>query len=143
MLKFIILNIPPGTYQVKISFIGYESLTISQVKMVVDQTTSLPIQLRQGSVEVQEIIVTARTPLIQRDLTSSVSVLTREEIEALPVANFTELLALQAGVIGSGSDLHIRGGRSNEVAYLVDGMYVQDPLLGGLATQINNDAIQK
>lgn len=141
--KFLILNIPPGTYQVKVSFIGYESLTISQVKIVVDQTTSLPVELRQGSVEVQEIIVTARTPLIQRDLTSSVSVLTREEIEALPVANFTELLALQAGVIGSGSDLHIRGGRSNEVAYLVDGMYVQDPLLGGLATQLSNDAIQE
>ncbi|NWF89585.1 MAG: TonB-dependent receptor [Ignavibacteriaceae bacterium] len=141
--KFIILNIPPGTYQVKVSFIGYESIIISQVKIVVDQTTSLPVQLRQGSVEVQEIIITASTPLIQRDLTSSVSVLTREEIEALPVANFTELLSLQAGVIGSGSDLHIRGGRSNEVAYLVDGMYVQDPLLGGLATQLNNDAIQE
>lgn len=141
--KFLILNIPPGTYQVKVSFIGYESLTINQVKVVVDQTTSLPVELRQGSVEVQEIIVIARTPLIQRDLTSSVSVLTREEIEALPVANFTELLALQAGVIGSGSDLHIRGGRSNEVAYLVDGMYVQDPLLGGLATQLSNDAIQE
>ena len=141
--NYLILNIPPGTYQVKVSYIGYETVTISEVKIVADQTTSLAVQVRPSSVEVQEIVVTARTPLIQRDLTSSVSVLTREEIEALPVANFTELLALQAGVIGSGNDLHIRGGRSNEVAYLVDGMYVQDPLLGGLATQLSNDAIQE
>lgn len=141
--NYVILNIPPGTYQVKISYIGYESVIINQVKIVVDQTTSLPVQLRSSSVQVEEIIVTARTPLIQKDLTSSVSVLTRDEIDALPVASFTELLALQAGVIGSGNDLHIRGGRSNEVAYLVDGMYVQDPLLGGLATQLNNDAIQE
>src|SRR5690606_20710452 len=74
---------------------------------------------------------------------SSISVVTREQIEALPVSTFTELLSLQAGVVGSGANLHVRGGRSNEVAYLVDGMYVQDPLLGGLATQINNDAIQE
>ncbi len=141
--NYLILNIPPGTYQVKVSYIGYETVTISEVKIVADQTTSLAVPIRPSSVEVQEIVVTARTPLIQRDLTSSVSVLTREEIEALPVANFTELLALQAGVIGSGNDLHIRGGRSNEVAYLVDGMYVTDPLLGGLASQINNDAIQE
>lgn len=140
---YFVLNIPPGTYRVKISYIGYETTTVDEVKIIVDQTTSLPVELRAKSVQVDEIVVTAKTPLIHRDLTSSVSVLTRDEIEALPVANFTELLALQAGVIGSGSNLHIRGGRSNEVAYLVDGMYVQDPLLGGLATQINNDAIQE
>ncbi|MBI1938597.1 MAG: TonB-dependent receptor [Ignavibacteriales bacterium] len=141
--KYVILNIPPGTYQVKVSFIGYEQITISQVKIIADQTTSLPVQLNQGSVEVRGVTVTAQTPLIQKDLTSSISVLSRKEIESLPASNFTELLALQAGVIGSGSELHIRGGRSNEVAYLVDGMYVQDPLLGGLATQLNNDAIQE
>ena len=44
---------------------------------------------------------------------------------------------------GSGSNLHIRGGRSNEVAYMIDGTIVVDPLLGGLATDINNDAIQE
>jgi outer membrane cobalamin receptor len=81
--------------------------------------------------------------MIKKDLTSSISVVSREEIESLPVASFTELLSLQAGVVGSGSNLHVRGGRSNEVAFLIDGMHVQDPLLGGLATEINNDAIQE
>jgi outer membrane receptor protein involved in Fe transport len=61
----------------------------------------------------------------------------------LPVSNFTELLSLQAGVVGSGTDIHIRGGRSNETAYMIDGMLVQDPLLGGLATNIGKDAIQE
>ncbi len=141
--NFIILNIPPGSYTVKVSYLGYETTLFEGVKIVVDQTTNLPAQLKPKSIQVGEVVVTAKTPLIQKDLTSSISVLTREEIEALPVSSFTELLSLQAGVVGSGSNLHIRGGRSNEVAYLVDGMYVQDPLLGGLATQINNDAIQE
>ena len=141
--NYIILNIPPDNYTVKVSYLGYETVLVEGVKVIVDQTTILPVQLKPKTIEVGEVVVTAKTPMIQKDLTSSISVLTREEIEALPVATFTELLSLQAGVVGSGSNLHIRGGRSNEVAYLVDGMYVQDPLLGGLATQINNDAIQE
>src|SRR5690606_14827331 len=135
--------IPPGTYSVRFSYLGYETTIVENVKIIVDQTTELPAALSPQSIEVDEVVVTAQTPMIQKDITSSISVVTREQIEALPVSTFTELLSLQAGVVGSGANLHVRGGRSNEVAYLVDGMYVQDPLLGGLATQINNDAIQE
>ena len=141
--EFVILNISPGRYNVKFSFIGYETLVMKDVVIVVDQTTQLPVKLNIHSIQVDEIVVTARTPLVQKDVTSSISVITREEIDALPVANFTELLSLQAGVTGSGSNLHVRGGRSNEVAYMIDGTIVVDPLLGGLATDINNDAIQE
>lgn len=141
--EYVILNIAPGRYNVKFSFIGYETTIMQDVSITVDQTTFLPITLSSQSIQVDEIIVTARTPLIQKDVTSSISVITREEIDALPVSTFTELLSLQAGVTGSGSNLHIRGGRSNEVAYMIDGTIVVDPLLGGLATDINNDAIQE
>jgi len=141
--EYVILNIPPGRYNVKFSFIGYETTIMQDVAITVDQTTILQIKLNPQSIQVEEIIVTARTPLIQKDVTSSISVITREEIEALPVATFTELLSLQAGVTGSGSNLNIRGGRSNEVAYMIDGTLVVDPLLGGLATNITNEAIQE
>lgn len=141
--EFVILNIPPGRYNVKFSFIGYETTLMQDVSITVDQTTLLNVELNSQAYQVDEIVVTARTPLIQKDVTSSISVITREEIDALPVSTFTELLSLQAGVTGSGSNLHIRGGRSNEVAYMIDGTIVVDPLLGGLATDINNDAIQE
>jgi hypothetical protein len=141
--RFIIINIPPGAYSVKVSFIGYETVLFEDVKITVDQTTALPVELSTKSLQTGEIIVIAKPSMIHKDLTSSISVVSREEIEALPVSNFTDLLSLQAGVVGSGSDLHIRGGRSNEVAYMIDGMLVQDPLLGGLATNIGKDAIQE
>ncbi len=141
--NYVILNIPPGSYTVKVSSIGYVSVVTQDVKIVVDQTTNISVSLKQTALEVSEVVVTAKAPLVQKDLTGSKSTINRDEIESLPVASFTELLSMQAGVVGSGSNLHVRGGRSNEVAYLVDGMYVQDPLLGGLATQINNDAIQE
>ncbi|MDP2362266.1 MAG: TonB-dependent receptor [Ignavibacteria bacterium] len=141
--EYVILNIPPGRYSVKFSFIGYETLLMQDVSITVDQTTLFQVTLNPQTIQVGEVIVTARTPLIQKDVTSSISVITREEIEALPVSTFTELLSLQAGVTGSGSNLHVRGGRSNEIAYMIDGTLVVDPLLGGLATDINNDAIQE
>lgn len=141
--NYVILNIPPGKYNVKISSVGYKSLAISDVRIVVDRTTDLSYALEATTVQVGEVVIEAKTPMIQKDLTSSISVVGRDKIESLPVASFTDLLSMQAGVVGSGGNLHIRGGRSNEVAYMVDGMYVQDPLLGGLATQISNDAIQE
>jgi outer membrane receptor protein involved in Fe transport len=141
--RFIIINIPPGVYSVKVSFIGYESVLFENVKVIVDQTTQLSIDLSPKSLQVGEVVIIAKSSMIHMDLTSSISVISREEIEALPVSNFTELLSLQAGVVGSGTDLHVRGGRSNETAYMIDGMLVQDPLLGGLATNIGKDAIQE
>ncbi|QQS35250.1 MAG: carboxypeptidase-like regulatory domain-containing protein [Ignavibacteriales bacterium] len=141
--NYVILNVPPGKYNVVVSYIGYETLRFTEVAIIVDQTTQLPVELKPRTIEVGEIVVTAKTQLVQKDVTSSISVVTREEIEALPVSTFTELLSLQAGVTGSGSNLHVRGGRSNEVAYMIDGTIVVDPLLGGLATDINNDAIQE
>ncbi len=141
--QFIIINIPPDVYSVKVTYVSYETVLIEDVKIIVDQTTQLPVELSVKSLQVGEVVVTAKSSMIHKDLTSSISVISRKEIEALPVANFTDLLGLQAGVVGSGSDLHIRGGRANEVAYMIDGMLVQDPLLGGLATNINNDAIQE
>ena len=141
--EYVILNVAPGIYTVKATYMGYDNFSFEQVDVNVDLTTSLDFLLSVSVLQGKEVIVTADQERIQRDLTSSISIIRKEEIEALPVANFTEALSLQAGVVGSGANLHVRGGRSNEVAYLIDGMYVQDPLLGGLATNIGNDAIQE
>ncbi len=141
--RFVVINIPPGVYNIKASFVGYESVVFEKVKIIVDQTTPLPILLSSKSLQVGEIVVTAKQSMIHKDLTSSISVISRDQIEALPVVDFTDLLSLQAGVVGSGANIHIRGGRSNETAYMIDGMLVQDPLLGGLATNVGKDAIQE
>ncbi|HEY6438024.1 MAG TPA: TonB-dependent receptor, partial [Ignavibacteriaceae bacterium] len=142
--SYVILNISPGNYDVKISYIGYETLLIKDVQIIVDQNTVLSVKLKPESIEVGEVVVVAQTPMIQKDVTSSISVIRRDQIEALPVSTFTDLLSLQAGVVKIGNNnIHVRGGRSNEVAYLVDGIYVKDPLLGNLALEISNDAIQE
>ncbi len=40
------------------------------------------------------------------------------------VSDVVDIVALQAGVTNVGDKLHIRGGRSNEINYTIDGMSV-------------------
>jgi outer membrane receptor protein involved in Fe transport len=140
---FVILNIPPGTYTAKVSFLGYSPLSISNLKVSVNQTTSFTAALAEASIEMQEVTIVADRPMVSKDATGSVAVISREEFQDLPVRDFVDVLTTRAGVVGDGDDLNIRGGRGNEVAYLIDGVYIEDPLFGGLGSRIHNDAIEQ
>jgi outer membrane receptor protein involved in Fe transport len=140
---YFVLNIPPGTYDLRVTLIGYASTTVKNVRVEVDRTAKIDIQCSPSAVGMDEVVVRAVAPPFQRDATASVAVVGSEQIAELPAKDFTEVLALQAGVAGSGNNLYIRGGRSNEVAYLIDGMYVKDPVLGSRGTTIHNDAISE
>ncbi len=141
--SFIIVNVPPGTYSVIASMIGYQRMVVANVRVSADLTTKVDFALQETTITMQELVVVAERPFIQKDVTSTIAVVDQERIDALPVQSFTEVVAQQAGVIARGSTLHIRGGRGNEVGFLVDGMYVEDPLFGGLGTRVNNDAIKE
>ncbi|GIR57139.1 MAG: hypothetical protein CM15mP64_5510 [Candidatus Neomarinimicrobiota bacterium] len=82
----------------------------------------------QETLEGEEITVLAERPLIYKDLTSTQKITTSEEILSMPVESFLGVLTTQAGVnVGAGGELHIRGGRSNEVGYYIDGVSVSNP----------------
>jgi outer membrane receptor protein involved in Fe transport len=140
---YFILNVPPGVYDLHVALIGYQSATIKNVRVEVDRTAKIDVQCAASAVGLDEVVVRAIAPPFQRDATASVSVVSSEQIAELPAKDFADILALQAGVAGSGNNLYIRGGRSNEVAYLIDGMYVKDPVLGSRGTTIHNDAISE
>ncbi len=143
--NYVILNVRPGQYTVAFSYIGYQTQKIADVRVTTGQTSRYNIQLQEELIQGQEIIVQAERPLVQKDLTASKKTVVSEEIDALPVESFFGVLATQAGVnTGADGAIHIRGGRSNEVAYLVDGMSVSNPFnTNGLATTVAKDAIQE
>ncbi len=140
---FVILNIPPGTYTARVNFIGYGPVAVANVMVAINQTTALNVELTESLLESEEVVVVAERPLVRQDATGTVAIVGREDIQALPVRDFVEVLQLRAGVVGEGNSINIRGGRSNEVAYLVDGVYIEDPLFGGLGTRVHNDAIEQ
>jgi len=136
---FTILNVRPGTYEVRASFIGFAAQTTSNVRVTIDRTTQVDFRLREESFVGEEVVVVAERPIVQRDLTSSSASVSGDQLRVLPVQNFQEVVNLQAGV----SEGHFRGGRLGEVAYLVDGIPVNDAFDGRLAFQVENNAIQE
>ncbi len=143
---FQIINVPPGTYKVAVSMIGYMALTIEDVKVNVDRTTTQNISLSSKTLEGQEVVIKAERPVIEKDRTSTASYVDAETIRDLPVQEVSEIIQLQAGVVtGAGGDLHFRGGRSREVAYLIDGISVSNAFSqgGGSNVAIENSIIKE
>lgn len=137
---YVILNVKPGSYSLKVSMIGYQEIQLNDVPVHVDFTTPVNFKLRQIVLESQEeVIVIGQRPEIQRDRTSTMSVIGSEEINKLPVTEFHELINLQAGVV----DGHFRGGRHGEVSYMLDGISISDPYNGGMVVEIENSTIQE
>ncbi|MGB9665332.1 MAG: TonB-dependent receptor, partial [Ignavibacteria bacterium] len=141
---YIINNVPPGVYTLVISAIGYEKKIIRNVKVSADFTTKLNIELSEEVVELQEIVVEAQSPLIREDLTSTQATIDASQIEALPVESIHQILSLQAGITqGVGGELHIRGGRTNEIAYTVNGVAIVNPFDNSPMVEIATNAVQE
>ncbi|OGU29706.1 MAG: hypothetical protein A2X67_07600 [Ignavibacteria bacterium GWA2_55_11] len=136
---YTILNVPPGEYSLVVSMVGYGPSRITEVRVKIDLTTTIDVELAEALVEAQEVVVVAERPLIQRDLTATTAVVGREELNVLPVTEFSQVLALQAGFV-SGS---LRGGRSGEVAYWIDGVPVTDVYDGSQVVEVNKNLVQE
>ncbi|MBK7979860.1 MAG: TonB-dependent receptor [Ignavibacteriae bacterium] len=136
---YYINNIPPGKYTVVVSAVGYHKTRIENVAVRIDLTTKVDVSLVSESIKIDEIVVQAEAPLITKDLTSTSAIVTSDDIKMMPVENIGQIINLQAGVV----DGHFRGGRSNEVAYLVDGVPVNDVYNGANALQVENNSVRE
>lgn len=137
---FAIIGVGPGNYNVKASAIGYNAQTVQGVKVSIDLTTQVNFELRETSIELkEEVIVTATRPLVTKDLTSSTSIIGADDISVLPVTEFQEVLQLKAGIVGG----NVRGGRSGEVVYAIDGVPVTDVYDGSTVVDVSTSSIQE
>jgi outer membrane receptor protein involved in Fe transport len=136
---YFILNVRPGTYAVRASFVGFAPLTTENVRVMIGKTTTIDFTIHEEVIEGEEVIITADRPLVQRDLTSTATAVSAERLDELPVLNFSDVINLQAGVVEG----HFRGGRQGEVAYMVDGVPINDVFDQSFAFEIENNAIQE
>ncbi|GAB4366399.1 MAG: hypothetical protein Kow0042_06240 [Calditrichia bacterium] len=149
---YYILQVPPGTYDLEASYIGYHTITVRNVIVKVDLTQRVNIEMESQAVEGPTIEVIAEQPLVQKDITSTRRTTSREEIEDTPgFETTTDIFKLHGGTIvdvgpqsialGEGvrlqvrdeslKNVHIRGGRGGEILYMVDGVPVTHPIYGG------------
>ncbi|GBD88675.1 catecholate siderophore receptor CirA [bacterium BMS3Abin03] len=137
---YTIIGVRPGTYSVKASAIGYNSVISENVKVSIDLTTKIDFQLFETSVELkEEVVVIAKKPLVTKDLTSTTAIISSDEIKVLPVTEFQEVLRLKAGIVGGS----VRGGRRGEVVYAIDGVPVTDVYDGSTVVDVNVNSIDE
>jgi len=141
--NFVILNVPPGTYTVKSSYIGYSDYLIENIRVSVDLTTEVNFQLTEKTFETTEIVVKAEKPMVNKNITNSTRVTNAEDIENLPVRGVDAIVSNAAGVVSQNGSLYVRGSRADGVAYYVDGVMVTDPMFGGNNTSVINNAIEE
>ena len=143
---YFINNIPPGTYRVQVSMIGYQTIVFEDVKIMSDLTSELNADLASTTIEMEsEIVVIAQRPVVQQDLTSTRIVVDGSMIvEDLGAQDINEVLKLQAGVtVGTDGEFHIRGGRTGGTVYEVDGVPLTNPFLRNLAGEIEVENVQE
>lgn len=141
--NYTILNIPPGVYSVKFQYIGFQTVIVEGVQISIDLTTRQDVELLESSIELGEIVVQGKESL-QKDITATQALVSAADIRNLPVAELNDILQLQAGVTtGADGSFHIRGGRTTEIAYWVNGVSITDAFDNSRGIEIDNSSIQE
>ena len=144
--EYFIINVPVSTHTLTASMMGYSPLEVQNVQVSADLTTTIDFPLEETQLDiVKEVVVVAERPIVERDVTSSSRLISGADIDKMPVTTFTDVVANQAGAVETGGyysgGLHIRGGRDNEVVYVVDGVIANDPVYMQRGVNIETNAI--
>lgn len=127
--KYTIKPVPPGSYTIQSSYIGYQNKQINGVKINADKITFLDIKMSEGGVDLEAFeVVEYEVPLISKDQTTSGGTVTRDDIAKMAGRSATSVASTVGGVFtqdnGSG-DVSIRGARSNATNVFIDGIRVR------------------
>ena len=141
--EYTIFNLQAGVYEVKSSYIGYQTITVTNVRVSADLTTTTNFQLPSEGFTVDEVVVVSERPLINPSNTNAIRTTSSDIIEDLPVRDFNNILALTPGVVLQNQNIYIRGGRVDEVGYYLEGTNITNPVLGGRGVNIVQESVEE
>jgi hypothetical protein len=138
--------LPVGTYSVKLSRIGYETLVLEGIIVRLGRTATVgSVGLVEAPIEVEPIVAAVQPKLIDPESTGTGVNLTPALYENLPVARDYRELALltpQANEY-AGTDMSIAGGTGPETRYFIEGSEVTDPVVGMESTRLPYNFVQE
>lgn len=122
---YFVLNVPPGKYDVQASMVGFQRMIQQGVIVNSGRTTQADFTLNEETIEIQEVVVAATRPDVEREKTSTSAIVRFDEVQTFPgMRDVSDVLALAADV----TDGHFRGGRTGEEYYTLQGMGIVNPL---------------
>jgi len=96
---YVLPNVPPGRYELKVSFTGFATSTQTGVQLSVGQTATLNVVLKATALE-QTVVITDEAAPVEPTRTEISQVIGTKQIESLPISGrlFTDFALLTPGV---------------------------------------------
>jgi len=137
--RFTIPGVPVGTYELRVQFLGYKPETRPGVVVAVGKATAVDFKLEEVIVREEKAVeVTAERRLVEAKQGATVRSVNANEIRNLPVSTVSDVLQQQAGISTDADQIHVRGGRSDETIFMVNGVANRDLVTGqSTAGQLN------
>ncbi len=125
-------NVPVGRYSLQISFVGYETLTISEILLESGKELVLDISLKESSASLKEVVVKSTVPNSRDRINPSAEILTIEETLRLPATFYdpARLAFSYAGVATNNDQANhmiIRGNSPNNMSWRLEGVEIVNP----------------
>jgi len=136
---YAILNVPPGTYTLNVTMIGYENVRVENVVVKMDLTADVDVQMVPEALDMQGVTVVAQYPIVDRDKSANELTMEANKIETMPIDDVTDVIGLQAGVKG----MQIRGGDARQTAFIVDGFVQNDERYNNPYTAISLNTVEE
>ena len=130
--RFILVNVPPGTYSLAVTGLGWDPTNISGIEVTAGATSTVEVHLTLRVIPLSALVVSPGTFVILDDTKSvALQTLTRAQIETIPQVGedvFRSLRRLPGVASGDISTrLYLRGGQDRETLILLDGMELYEP----------------
>ena len=125
--EYTIKPVQPGTYDVLISFVGYQSQKITGVKITANKIQFVNAELSAGVMMEEAEVVEYTVPLIDKDGGASGGTVTRDDIDKMPGRSAASIATTVAGAstAGTGGGISIRGARPSSTWVYIDGIKVR------------------
>mgnify|MGYP003958442525 FL=1 len=141
--NFTILDVPVGTHSIKCDFIGYRPVRISNVIVSSGLTSEITFTLSREAIEAGIVEVVAVKPIINKNATNTTRIITSDAIENLPLRGVEAIVATQTGTVSDDGNIYVRGSRAGDVAYYVDGVYMNNAYTMDNTSTVSNSAMEE
>ncbi len=142
--RFALKDLNPGTYTLRVTYVGYNEVLLTGLTVKADQTLTLNIPMSPVGTTIQTVEIIGEKPVVNLESGKSDLRVSGEEIRQTTAVDVTTMASLMPGVAQTLDGLQIRGGRVYETQYVIEGVNAQDPLAGtGFGVEVSQVAIEE
>jgi carboxypeptidase family protein/outer membrane beta-barrel protein/TonB-dependent receptor-like protein len=137
--RYMISGVPADTFEVRVQFLGFAPSSKPGVLVTAGRTTVANFELSEIVVREEKVFeVKAERRLVEVKQGTTIRSVNAGEIRNLPVQTIGDVLQQQAGINTDADQIHVRGGRSDETIFVVNGVTNRDLVTGSsTAGQLN------